>query len=288
VNPKAPKESAIMHTFPKTVSWIAAAYLASALAWTATAQPIAEEDFETSLLPADWTHYQGGEWPDMSCYDFHDPGEGSGLFLSLEACWGSYYYTQNTGIETETYDVSTCPSLTVEFTLYNADDEAQFCPGNWDYDDPPTGDCIGVSTDGATYDRLAHLTEYQYPSWTAHSVSLDADAYVGGSVSFYLAESDNYYYDYDGLLFDDFTVICGETDCDDEVDNDGDGDVDCDDDDCASGDVDGDGYTPCDGDCNDNDAAINPGAAEICDGFDNDCDWLVSCFFNVCSSIKGR
>ncbi len=39
---------------------------------------------------------------------------------------------------------------------------------------------------------------------------------------------------------------------------------------CA--DADTDGYTVCDGDCDDGDAAIHPGATEICDGVDNDCD----------------
>ena len=37
-------------------------------------------------------------------------------------------------------------------------------------------------------------------------------------------------------------------------------------------DADGDGYTENDGDCNDSDASIHPGATEICDGKDNDCD----------------
>jgi hypothetical protein len=37
-------------------------------------------------------------------------------------------------------------------------------------------------------------------------------------------------------------------------------------------DVDGDGYTIGDGDCNDEDPSVNPAAEEICDGNDNDCD----------------
>ena len=38
-------------------------------------------------------------------------------------------------------------------------------------------------------------------------------------------------------------------------------------------DADGDGYSPETGDCNDNDASVNPGAAEVCDDTrDNDCD----------------
>ena len=37
-------------------------------------------------------------------------------------------------------------------------------------------------------------------------------------------------------------------------------------------DNDGDGFTVCDGDCDDNDGSVFPGATEICDGIDNNCD----------------
>ena len=37
-------------------------------------------------------------------------------------------------------------------------------------------------------------------------------------------------------------------------------------------DLDGDGFTEEDGDCDDNNAAINENAVEICDGLDNNCD----------------
>ena len=43
----------------------------------------------------------------------------------------------------------------------------------------------------------------------------------------------------------------------------------------SAGDIDMDGFTTDEGDCDDLDNAIYPGAEEICDGKDNDCNGVV-------------
>src|SRR5690606_16214894 len=53
------------------------------------------------------------------------------------------------------------------------------------------------------------------------------------------------------------------------------------DDGVSADDLDGDGYSLEDGDCNDDDRAMFPGAAEPCDGVDNDCDGTVDEGFDL-------
>ncbi|MFC1769416.1 putative metal-binding motif-containing protein, partial [Nanoarchaeota archaeon] len=72
--------------------------------------------------------------------------------------------------------------------------------------------------------------------------------------------------------------------CNDDIDNDCDEGlrlIDCDDPDCEGDincglpeceDVDNDGYTTCDGDCDDTNPSINPGAVEVCNEIDDNCD----------------
>jgi hypothetical protein len=59
---------------------------------------------------------------------------------------------------------------------------------------------------------------------------------------------------------------------------------------CVSGcagltDQDGDGFSVADGDCNDSDPTVFPGAPELCDGKDNDCNLAVD--DAVCSAFDG-
>ncbi|MCP4869194.1 MAG: hypothetical protein GY898_10805 [Proteobacteria bacterium] len=101
----------------------------------------------------------------------------------------------------------------------------------------------------------------------------------------------------DGLCGDDVGESNFDTDCDDTVattfpgaeefcdtvDSNCDGDLvdqfdDIDNDnvpDCTDGDGDGDGFSTVAGDCDDTNDTVFPGALELCDGVDNDCDALV-------------
>jgi hypothetical protein len=54
---------------------------------------------------------------------------------------------------------------------------------------------------------------------------------------------------------------------------------------CDASDHDGDGFSGCQGDCDDSDPAIHPGAAEICNGRDDNCDrWIDGGEDDLCSS----
>ena len=56
---------------------------------------------------------------------------------------------------------------------------------------------------------------------------------------------------------------------------------------CLPGDGDGDGFTICDWDCNDADAAVFPGAEEVCDGIDNNCNWGIDDLPGPCQ-VEGQ
>ena len=49
-------------------------------------------------------------------------------------------------------------------------------------------------------------------------------------------------------------------------------------------DADGDCFTECQGDCNDGAASVYPGASELCDGLDNDCNGSIDGFATTCGT----
>ena len=79
--------------------------------------------------------------------------------------------------------------------------------------------------------------------------------------------------DGDPLAHPDGVEVCDgvDQDCDMEIDEDFDGDGDG----VSTCGADGDPATAEDNDCDDNDDQIHPGAPELCDGLDNDCDGVV-------------
>ncbi len=94
---------------------------------------------------------------------------------------------------------------------------------------------------------------------------LDDDGWVDGSVEDCAAA----YADTDCDDADAAVFPFNFEDCTNGIDDNCNGEIDEDTDD------DGDGFTTCDGDCNDDDASIYLGALEICDGVDQDCDFAI-------------
>jgi len=78
--------------------------------------------------------------------------------------------------------------------------------------------------------------------------------------------------DDDTAAQDDDDVAADDDDADDDSAAGDDDSATDDDDSTTNADADGDGYWIAAGDCDDNDPNVNPGADEVCDGIDNDCD----------------
>lgn len=138
-------------------------------------------------------------------------------------------------------------------------------------DDPPPDPCDGVTCSDHGYcfeessSPMCHCNSGYHPrGLSCVPDEADADADVDSDID---GDGDA---DGDGDTDGDSPPECEDaTECDDGLE--------CSTDDCVDGtcvfddDLDGDG-SRCDEDCDDTNAEVYPGAEELCDGLDNDCD----------------
>ncbi len=173
------------------------------------------------------------------------------------------------------YYVSTIPWLEFVCGPTDCDDtNASIYPGATELCNNIDDDCDGIIDDGFENDTCDKTCENNGFNWTGNGGNLNC---CGDDPN-----EDNPF---------EWPI---EITCDDTNDNDCDGLIDGADPDCHfCTDNDGDGYnqskagcgTP---DCDDTNASINPGATEICNGVDDDCDTIIdgmtqSCGLGACS-----
>ena len=101
------------------------------------------------------------------------------------------------------------------------------------------------------------------PVGTQNSICVPIPSPKGSSDNYYVWSGGGYVYGLTTVLIDQQNGTCGDEDSCASVALS-----------CSDSDLDNDGY-PSTSDCDDYDSGINPGAAEVCDDIDNDCDGTV-------------
>ncbi len=228
---------------------------------------------------------------DPDCNDLDDDGDGFPDTVDCAPLDDTIY--PNAPESCDAIDSDCDTTFADEFDDFDGDDDPDCTDPDDDGDgDPDVTDCDDNAP--ATYNGAPEVpdnfVDEDCNGFDTVTCFVDADGDGVGTPDATTLEADGLCGDDAGeSLFDtdcddgDDTVFPGAEDVCDAVDQDCDGDLveefdDTDGDgspDCADPDVDGDGFTVADGDCDDGDDLVYPGAPEICDTLDNDCDTLI-------------
>ena len=136
------------------------------------------------------------------------------------------------------FDASICTGCTEFCDDIDSDCDGSLVDAFPNYDGDLAPDCVDLDIDGDSFPNDVDCDDYEettYPNAPEFCDAVDSDC--------------------DGSLADEFP----DTDGDDLPD-------------CIETDLDGDGFSPGDGDCDDFDDTIFPGAVEFCDDVDQNCD----------------